>query len=105
MASIEALTLMIEQFFDNPCPACGYPIKEDAEKRTTIKLAEIILDRTGIPAKVVTEVVNQSDGDLDLRVLTTDEKSELLGLLGQVRTLKEKVRERVRDASLSSSVH
>jgi len=90
---------MIEQFFENPCPACGYPIKEDAEKRTTIKLAEAILNRTGIPARVVQEITGQSDGDLDLRVLTDQEKGELLSLLAQVKAIKEKVRGRVADPS------
>jgi hypothetical protein len=61
-----------------------------------IRACQVILDRTGFPARNVLEV-KTSDGDrLDLSKLTTEERGEMTALVAQMRDLKNRIKERIR---------
>lgn len=98
---IRALESTIDQFLEDSCVTCGYP-KGDAEEkdtliracRTAAQACASVLDRTGLGVKSTLEV-KQSDGDLDPRQLTEDEKTRMIALLAQVRALKEEIRTRM----------
>lgn len=94
MPAIEALYTIIDQFNSNTCDTCGYPSGEAAVVRATIRACEVVLDRTGMPARSQVEVVSQSDGDLSLAMMNDDEKAELSMLISQLNSLKARVRER-----------
>jgi len=98
---LETMMTIIRQFGENTCPTCGYPKGDNEELHAVAKVAAVvvretqaILDRTGIPPKAVLEV-KQSDGDLDLKTLTDDERARMIATLSQLRALKEEIRVRV----------
>lgn len=99
--SLDTLMGVIRQFGETACPTCGYPTG-DLEQITAvarvasviINQAKLVLDRAGLPARAVLDV-RQSDGDLDLRALTDEERARMMGLLAELRELKEAVRLRI----------
>lgn len=103
--ALTALHEIIEQWRSNTCPHCMYPIGNTEEKEAIIKAAAnaaksaaLVLDRTGLGPKATVEVVTQSDGTIDLRQLTLEERAELAALLAQVRDFKSRVMLRIAGA-------
>lgn len=99
--SLEALNKTVEQFMEDTCATCGYPRGNVEEKEALIKAARgaiqgaaAVLDRTGLGPRAVLEV-RQSDGDLDLSLLTDEEKGRMIALLAQLRALKQEIRTRL----------
>lgn len=98
---LETLNKIIEQFMDDTCMACGYPKGDAEEKEALIKACRsaaqtcsAILDRTGLGPRATLEV-KQSDGDLPLNSLTTDERERMMFLLAQMKELKGEIRQRL----------
>jgi hypothetical protein len=96
LPAIEALFTIIEQFSNNTCPTCGFPTGDTDEKRMIIRASQTVLDRAGMGPHAVLEIARQTDGDIDLSALTSDERGSLLGLLAQIKEIKQTVRERQR---------
>lgn len=94
MPAIEALHVIIEQFLSKTCAACGLPTGDTDEKRVIVRTAQAILDRTGMGPKSMIELTQQSDGVVNLELLTDDERAELFGLLARVKELKAALRQR-----------
>lgn len=101
---LETMMQVVRQFGENTCPTCGYPKGDTDEIHAVSKVAAVvvrqvqtILDRTGIPARATLEV-KQSDGDLDLRALTEQERGAMIALFAQLRELKEAARARINGA-------
>lgn len=94
MPAIEALYSIVEQFLGKTCAACGYPSGDFDAQRTTIRAAQIILDRTEMGPRSILEV-RQTDGqDFDVRHLLPAERAELHGLMAQFRDFKARVKAR-----------
>lgn len=94
MPAIEALHDIVEQFAENPCAMCGYPIGDAEEKRMVIQAARAVLDRTGMGPHSVIELTKQTDGDIDLALMTEDERGQVLASLAVIREVKAAVRAR-----------
>jgi hypothetical protein len=99
--ALDALNLTIEQLLEDTCAACGYPKGDIEDKEALIKACvgatksvQLILDRTGLGPRSTLEV-RQSDGDLDLKAMTPDERSRMVALLAQLRALKGEIRQRI----------
>lgn len=99
--AMERLNEMILQSGLPTCAACGYPVKTTEELEATIKACislvktcQVILDRTGIGPTAKLEI-HQSDGDLDLSLLTEDEAGRMIALLTQLEAEKAAVRQRM----------
>jgi hypothetical protein len=95
MPACEALYDIIEQSQHDPCAACGYPKHDTDEQKVIIRAAQVILDRTGMGPRSTVEQVKQTDGDLDLELLTDEEMARMDFLLGELKTFKEGVRARL----------
>lgn len=95
MPAIEALNTIIDQFNSEICPQCKFPSGEAAVVRATIRACEVVLDRTGMPARSQVEVVSQSDGDFTLAQLTAEERTKLSRILGEMRGLKAEIKARL----------
>lgn len=98
---MESLNRTIDQFDEDTCATCGYPRGDAEEKEALIKacrsLAQtcgLVLDRVGLGPRATLEV-KQSDGNLDLNAFTEQERYEMMGLLAQLRALKQSVKNRV----------
>lgn len=94
---MESLEKTIDQFDDDTCATCGYPRGDAEEKEALIKacrsLAQtcsMVLDRTGLGPRSSLEV-KTSDGTLDFKMLTEQERGEMMGLLAQLREFKQRV--------------
>lgn len=95
LPAIETLHRIIEQAESAiPCPTCGFPNNDTDEKRMLIQAARTVLDRTGMGASQTIELTAQTDGTLNLDLLSSAEKGELLGLLAQIREIKSRIRAR-----------
>ena len=98
LPAIEILFKIIEQFEQNTCDSCGYPVGDAAEKRMIVGTCRTVLDRAGMGPNATVTIVPQLDGDLNLELLTDPERSSLMEHLSHVRALKEAVRARQIDA-------
>jgi hypothetical protein len=94
MPAIEALHSIIEQFLEKTCGACGYPSGDTDEQRSVIAAAKITLDRTEMGPTLKHQITSSSTADLNLDLLTTEEKAELIGLLARVKEIKAILRHR-----------
>jgi len=102
---LDTFNKVIEQFQDDTCAACGFP-KGDAEEKVALVKAcrsaamtcSAVLDRTGIGPRSTVEV-KQSDGDLDLALLTNDEKQDLIQALAQVKAVKARIKARLHEVA------
>lgn len=108
LPSIEALHEVLElqlniirRYEENTCPTCNYP-KGDTDEihaiskvcSVIVRQAQAIMDRTGLPARAEI-AIKQSDGDLDLKLLTTEERSDMIAVLARLKELKEQIRQRI----------
>lgn len=106
MPSIEALHLIIDQFCSDVCPTCHFPKGDTDEKRAVIQAAKAILDRTGMGPSSKLELTTQSDGAVNLDLLTPEEKGAMLAAVAVVKELKNKLRQRQQgDAQPAEVVH
>lgn len=94
LPAIEALFTIIDQFSENTCPSCGFPKGDADEKRMIIRASQTVLDRAGMGPHSVLEIARQTDGDIDINLLTSDERGELLAHLAQIKEIKANVRAR-----------
>lgn len=95
MPAIEALYNIVEQFNEQTCGTCGYPNGEKETQTPVIRAAQVILDRTGMGPASVLEV-KQNDGEkMDLSLLTSEERGELLALMAQMKDLKARIKLRI----------
>lgn len=97
---LESLSKVIDQFQEDTCQACGFPKGDAEEKDSLIRAcrsaaisAAQILDRCGLGPRSTVEL-KSSEGDLDLKLLTDDERKRMMGLVGQLRSLKREIRDR-----------
>ena len=104
---LETMMNVIRQFGANTCPTCGYPKGDSDELHAVAKVASVvvrqaqtIMDRTGIPPRAVLEI-KQTDGDIDLKALTESEKARIIGLLAQMRDVKDDIRRRIHGIPVS----
>lgn len=97
MPAIESLFSIIEQFQNNTCATCGFPIGDTDEKRMIVRTCQTILDRSGMGPHAVLEIARQTDGDLNLDALQPGERGELLAHLAQIKEIKDRVRTRQRE--------
>jgi hypothetical protein len=95
LPACEVLFLIIERYLDNCCASCGRPQGDIHETKVAIKAAQVVLDRTGMGPRSVIELTKQSDGDLDLTQLTTEERGELLAAIAQINGVKSQLRARL----------
>jgi hypothetical protein len=95
MPAIEALYDVIDRFLSARCDTCGLPNADAATTRATIRACEVVLDRTGMPARAQVEVVSQSDGGFTLSQLTAEERVELNGILTDLKNFKARVKARL----------
>lgn len=95
LPACEALFDIIDSWQRDVCPTCEFPKSDVDTSKMIIRAAQVILDRSGVGPRAVLEVVKQTDGDLDLDLLTNDEMARLDYLLGEVKTLKENIRLRL----------
>jgi hypothetical protein len=99
--TMERLNEIVVQSGLPMCAACGFPVKSIEELEavikaciSTAKVCQTILDRTGMGPTSKVEVV-QSDGTLDLNLLTEDELGRMTALFAQYDALKEEIRQRL----------
>lgn len=100
---IETLAGIVEQFNMGTCLSCGFPTGDTDEKRMVIRACEAILDRCGMGRSQTITVTPQSDGDLDLALLSPGERTTLLAAILQVKAIKSAVRERQNAAQTSDT--
>jgi hypothetical protein len=91
LPACEALFDIIDMWERTTCAACGFPSGDVGMLKTIIRAAQVILDRSGMGPRATVEMVHQTDGDLDLEMLTEPEMEELDGLLTQVKELKARI--------------
>lgn len=103
LPAIESLFSIIEQFQNNTCAACGYPVGDTDEKRMIVRTCQTILDRAGMGPHATLEIARQLDGDINLEALLPEEKGELLALLAQVREIKQRAKARQTTAASNPS--
>lgn len=103
LPAIEALFSILEQFESNMCPSCGYPKGDTDEKRMIVRTCQTILDRAGMGPHSVLEIARQTDGDINLELLTSEERGELLAHLAQIKEIKQNVRTRQQQAASNPS--
>lgn len=92
--AIEALFNLLDQLSGQTCPTCGFPKADIEEKKLLVQLATKTLDRTGLGPTSKVELTTQTDGALNLGLLTVEERAALTGLIAQVKEIKERVRAR-----------
>jgi hypothetical protein len=92
--AIEALYKILDQFDQNTCTTCGFPVGTAEEKRMIIQACRTILDRTGMGPHSTFTLTPQTDGPLNLEILTPEERGELLGHLAQIKAIKDTIRKR-----------
>jgi len=92
---------LLDTFESPTCAACGIPNAFGVEAKTIMRACQalvrtcgIILDRTGIGPHSTLEV-KQSDGVLDLRLLTDEERATITGQLASLRETKERIKARL----------
>ena len=94
LPAIEALFSIIEQFSNHTCPTCGFPAGNVDEKRAVIRACQTVLDRAGMGPHTTFEITRQHDGDVNLELLTDEERGQLLAHLAQIKEIKAAVRTR-----------
>lgn len=94
LPAIEALYTIIDRFMAQTCAACGYPSGDTDEARAVIQACKTVLDRAGMGPSATLELTKQSDGDINLELLTLEERAALVGLLAQIKEIKDNVRKR-----------
>jgi len=102
LPAIEWYMDALDQASLDTCHECGFPTHSLKERKRIDTLARVIFDRTGLGPQSKLSVVDDRDSDSDLQVdmLTDDEKLTLSRLVLQVKELKDKVRSRLqRDAA------
>ena len=104
LPAIEALYSILEQHERNTCGACGYPRGDADEKRMIIQASKTILDRAGMGPHAVLELTQQTDGDLNLELLTDEERGQLIGHIHQIKAIKNAVRMRQVGMTVESAV-
>src|SRR5262245_50162926 len=77
LPAIENLFSILEQFSNNTCPTCGYPVGDADEKRMIIRACQTVLDRAGMGPHATLEIARQLDGDINLDAMLPDEKADL----------------------------
>ena len=92
MPAIESLHTILDQFSSQTCGACGFPKGDAEEKRVVISAARAVLDRTGMGPQSVVELTAQSDGAIDVALLTEEERARLLAALAEIKDIKASVR-------------
>jgi hypothetical protein len=92
--AVQVLHAIIEQYMDTQCATCGYPTGDNDAQRTVIQAAKATLDRTGMGPSSKVELTTQSDGALNLELLTPDERAEMLALGMRIQEIKDRVRAR-----------
>ena len=95
LPACEALYEIIDTWQRAECAICHHPSADVDMLKTIIRAAQVILDRTGVGPRSTVEVTKQSDGDLDLDLLTDVEMEQLDLLLGQLKDFKQGVRVRL----------
>jgi hypothetical protein len=99
--AMERLNEIVIQSGLPSCAACGFPVKTTEELEAVVKacisaakVCQTVLDRTGMGPTSKVEVV-QSDGTLDLNLLTEEELGIMTALFAQYDALKEEIRQRL----------
>jgi hypothetical protein len=95
LPACEALFDIIDQWQAETCGTCGYPKTDTDTAKVIIRAAQVILDRTGVGPRATLEVTKQTDGDLDLDLLTDQEMARMDFLLAELKALKDGVRVRL----------
>jgi hypothetical protein len=98
LPACEALYDIIEGWQRDRCAVCGYPSNDTDMLKTIIRAAQVILDRSGLGPRATLEVAKQTDGDLNLDLLTDEELAEMDGLLAQMKHLKDRIHARLHAA-------
>lgn len=88
MPAIEALLSIIERFNERDCPTCGNSTADMDETGKVIRACQIVLDRTGLGPHSTMELTAQSDGSVDIRMATVEERAECLGIFARLAELK-----------------
>ena len=88
MPAIEALFSILAQFSRASCSLCGFPVGDADEKRMVIQACRTVLDRAGLGPSAQLTITPQSDGDVNLDLLTDLERADLLHALARVRDIK-----------------
>lgn len=96
LPACEALFTILEDWQRDTCPSCGFPAANSVDnQKVIIRAAQVILDRSGLGPRATIETVTQTDGDLNLDLLTDNEMGLLDYHLAQIKELKETVRARL----------
>lgn len=90
----EALFEIIESWSRDTCQTCHHPSGDTDRVRSIIRACQVILDRTGMGPHSVIELTKQTDGDIDLRLLTPEENEKLVRHLHGIKAIKETIRTR-----------
>lgn len=101
---IEALNAIVDKFLGDPCDKCGSPSGTQSVKAQAVlvRAAQVVLDRTGMGPHSVLEV-KQSDGTLNLKHWTDEERAELAVHLTAIKELKARVARRIQPGSVEGS--
>jgi hypothetical protein len=94
LPAIEALYTILEQFESSRCGLCGFPTGDTDEKRMIIQACRTVLDRCGMGPSQTINTAPQKDADLNIELLTPEERGELYALLAQVNELRARVHQR-----------
>lgn len=91
----------LEQWASNRCPTCGYPSGDldtlhamSKQAAVLAKTCQVVLDRTELGPRATLEV-KQVDGDLDLKLLTDQERERMMVALTEFERVKGDVRRRL----------
>lgn len=95
LPACEALYEIIDNWQRDTCPTCLHPSGDIDKQKVIIRAAQVILDRSGLGPRATIEVAKQTDGDLDLDLMTDEEMTRLDFLLTELKTFKESVRVRL----------
>jgi hypothetical protein len=95
MPACEALYDIIERYQLATCPTCLLPTGDIDQQKVIIRAAQVILDRSGMGPRSTVEHTKQTDGDLDLELLTDAEMQEMDLHLTALKELKTRVRQRL----------
>lgn len=95
LPACEALFEIIDTWSREVCPTCEHPSADIDQMKVIIRAAQVILDRSGLGPRATVEITKQSDGDLDLDLLTDGEMAEMDRLLEAIKELKSQIRLRL----------
>lgn len=95
--AIENLQIMIDQYQEPTCPACGFPKHDIESMRTQLAAIKLLLDRTGLGPKATLQINATKTDDTDQLIehMTPEERIEVSGLVQRLDEVKAAVRLRL----------